>query len=57
MQLIGGLSETYEFESVDPELEDVYFSVMAGHHGRRRVEAAAGAEGRSGLYCVPVDAS
>ena len=23
------------FEPVDPELEDVYFTVMAGHHGRR----------------------
>jgi len=29
------------FEPVEPELEDVYFSVMAGHHGRRRVEAGA----------------
>lgn len=29
------------FERVEPELEDVYFSVMAGHHGRR-VEAAVG---------------
>ena len=29
-----------EFEPVEPELKDVYFSVMAGHHGRR----AAGAE-------------
>jgi ABC-type multidrug transport system ATPase subunit len=27
------------FEPVEPDLEDVYFSVMAGHHGRR-----AGAE-------------
>ena len=25
-----------EYEPVEPELEDVYFSVMAGHHGRRR---------------------
>jgi ABC-type multidrug transport system ATPase subunit len=31
------------FEPVEPELEDVYFSVMAGHHGRR----AAGAEASS----------
>jgi hypothetical protein len=23
------------FEAVEPRLEDVYFSVMAGHHGRR----------------------
>ncbi|HEU0080386.1 MAG TPA: ABC transporter ATP-binding protein [Longimicrobiaceae bacterium] len=29
-----------EFEAVEPELKDVYFSVMAGHHGRR-VEADA----------------
>jgi ABC-2 type transport system ATP-binding protein len=31
-----------EFEPVEPDLEDVYFSVMAGHHGRRRAPAAAG---------------
>jgi ABC-2 type transport system ATP-binding protein len=30
-----------EFETVEPALEDVYFSVMAGHHGRRGVEAGA----------------
>jgi ABC-2 type transport system ATP-binding protein len=30
-----------EFEPVEPHLEDVYFSVMAGHHGRRMVEAGA----------------
>ncbi|MFL6200758.1 MAG: ABC transporter ATP-binding protein [Thermoanaerobaculia bacterium] len=24
-----------EFEAVEPDLKDVYFSVMAGHHGRR----------------------
>ena len=31
------------FEPVEPDLEDVYFSTMAGHVGRRRagVEAAA----------------
>jgi ABC-2 type transport system ATP-binding protein len=29
------------FEPVEPGLEDVYFSVMAGHHGRRTVAAAA----------------
>ena len=28
-----------EFEPVEPDLKDVYFSVMAGHHGRRAVEA------------------
>ncbi len=32
-----------EYEPVEPELEDVYFSVMTGHHGRRGAEAAAGA--------------
>jgi len=33
------------FEAVQPDLEDVYFSAMAGHHGRRqaRQEAVAGA--------------
>ncbi len=32
-----------EFEPVEPDLEDVYFSVMAGHHGARRpiLEAAS----------------
>jgi ABC-2 type transport system ATP-binding protein len=33
-----------EFEAVEPDMKDVYFSVMAGHHGRRaaprRLEAA-----------------
>ena len=28
------------FEAVQPDLEDVYFSTMAGHHGRRRGAAA-----------------
>jgi ABC-type multidrug transport system ATPase subunit len=36
-----------EFEMVEPELEDVYFSVMAGHHGRRAAGAVAGAEATS----------
>ncbi|MDF1501412.1 ABC transporter ATP-binding protein [Roseisolibacter sp. H3M3-2] len=31
-----------EFEPVEPDLKDVYFSVMAGHHGRR-APARAGA--------------
>ncbi|HEX6088539.1 MAG TPA: ABC transporter ATP-binding protein [Gemmatimonadales bacterium] len=29
------------FEPVEPALEDVYFSVMGGHHGRRGAEPAA----------------
>src|SRR5688500_12587491 len=29
-----------EYEAVEPGLEDVYFSVMAGHHGRRRTAEA-----------------
>ncbi len=33
-----------EFESVEPDLKDVYFSVMAGHHGRG---ASMGAEAAS----------
>ena len=36
-----GASPGPDFEAVEPDLEDVYFSVMAGHHGRR---ADAGAE-------------
>jgi len=35
------------YEPVEPDLEDVYFSVMAGHHGRRRGAAQAGAEAGS----------
>ena len=30
-----------EFEAVEPDLKDVYFSVMEGHHGRRAAEAGA----------------
>ena len=30
-----------EFEPVEPDLKDVYFSVMAGHHGQRAVGAGA----------------
>ena len=30
-----------EFEPVEPDLKDVYFTVMAGHHGRRAAGAAA----------------
>jgi ABC-type multidrug transport system ATPase subunit len=30
-----------EFEPVEPDLEDVYFSVMAGHHGTRAAEDLA----------------
>lgn len=29
-----------EFEPVEPDLKDVYFSVMAGHHGRRAGQKA-----------------
>jgi len=28
-----------EFEPVEPDLKDVYFTVMAGHHGRRVAES------------------
>jgi len=31
-----------DFEPAEPDLEDVYFSVMAGHHGARAEAAAAG---------------
>src|SRR3712207_3543365 len=33
-----------EFERVEPDLEDVYFSVMAGHQGARANSAATAAE-------------
>ena len=32
-----------QFEPVEPDLKDVYFSVMTGHHGRRAVAAGAAA--------------
>jgi ABC-type multidrug transport system ATPase subunit len=35
------------FEPVGPDLEDVYFSVMAGHHGRRRARQGAEVVSRS----------
>jgi hypothetical protein len=31
----GETSPGAEFEPVEPDLKDVYFSVMAGHHGGR----------------------
>ena len=30
-----------EFEPVEPDMKDVYFSVMTGHHGRRAVQPEA----------------
>jgi ABC-type multidrug transport system ATPase subunit len=33
-----------EYEPVQPALEDVYFTVMAGHHGRRAATAGSAAE-------------
>jgi ABC-type multidrug transport system ATPase subunit len=30
-----------EFEPVEPDLKDVYFSVMGGHHGRRAAAAVS----------------
>ena len=36
-----------EFEPAEPELEDVYFSVMAGHHGLRAAGAVAVAEAKA----------
>ena len=32
----GDASPGAGFEPVEPDLADVYFSTMAGHHGRRR---------------------
>jgi ABC-2 type transport system ATP-binding protein len=34
-----------EFEPIEPDMKDVYFSVMAGHHRRPRVMAAAAPAG------------
>jgi ABC-2 type transport system ATP-binding protein len=31
-----------EFESVEPDLKDVYFTAMAGHNGLRRAQVDAG---------------
>jgi ABC-2 type transport system ATP-binding protein len=36
-----------DFERVEPDLKDVYFSVMGGHHGRRTPVSASGAEAAS----------
>ena len=33
-----------DFEAAEPDLEDVYFSTMAGHNGRRREPLAAAAD-------------
>lgn len=41
VHIYANTSPGAEFEPVEPDLEDVYFSVMAGHHGRRGVEAVA----------------
>jgi hypothetical protein len=35
VHVFGERSPGAEFEPVEPDLKDVYFSVMAGHHGRR----------------------
>jgi ABC-2 type transport system ATP-binding protein len=35
------------YEALEPDLKDVYFTVMAGHHGRRSAPARALAEGAS----------
>ena len=43
VHVFAGASPGAEYEPVQPDLEDVYFSVVAGHHGRRAARAAAGA--------------
>jgi ABC-type multidrug transport system ATPase subunit len=40
VQVYAEASPGAEFESVDPDLKDVYFSAMAGHHARRAAETA-----------------
>jgi ABC-2 type transport system ATP-binding protein len=54
VQVYAERSPGGEFEPVEPDLKDVYFSVMAGHHASTRsgqagraVEAAVGAEAAS----------
>ncbi|HEX6901998.1 MAG TPA: ABC transporter ATP-binding protein [Thermoanaerobaculia bacterium] len=37
----AGASPGPAFEAVEPDMKDVYFSVMAGHHGRRATQAEA----------------
>ena len=44
MHVYAEASPGAEFEMVEPDLEDVYFSVMAGRHGRRGVTSGAGEE-------------
>jgi ABC-type multidrug transport system ATPase subunit len=41
VRVYGDASPGAEFEATEPELEDVYFSTMAGHIGRRPSQAAA----------------
>jgi ABC-2 type transport system ATP-binding protein len=40
VRVFGEASPGPEFEPAEPDLRDVYFSVMAGHHGRRSVAAS-----------------
>jgi len=47
VHVYAAVSPAAEFEPFEPDLEDVYFSVMAGHHGRRDVAAGAGREAAS----------
>ncbi len=35
----AGASPGAGFEPVEPDMKDVYFSVMTGHHGRRATQA------------------
>jgi ABC-type multidrug transport system ATPase subunit len=42
VHVYGDESPGAGFEPVEADLEDVYFSTMAGHHGRRRAEPSVG---------------
>ncbi len=41
VHVYGETPPGFGFESVEPDLEDVYFSTMAGHYGRRREQPVA----------------
>ena len=43
VQVFAETSPGDAYEPVEPHLEDVYFSVMRGHHGRRGMDATAAA--------------
>jgi ABC-2 type transport system ATP-binding protein len=45
VHVFGARPPGAEFAPVEPDLEDVYFAVMAGHQGARSVDARGAAMG------------